>query len=145
MDEWTFPAVPKDVSIPAHQSVLRDPSDPRQHFGCEHRLAGPVDNKLSSCLSCHGAGYAQPTGQLGIYGPILPPIFGFTGECTNYSQQNVAYFQTTQFPMSYGTGNYPEAMSVDTSLQLQVAFIQYGNYYVNGAPVPCVDPNQIKP
>jgi len=145
MDEWTYPAVPKDIGIPAHQSVLRDPGDPRQHFGCEHRLAGPVDNKLSSCLSCHGAGYAQPTGQLGVYGPTLPPIFGFTGECTNYSQQNVAYFQTTQFPMAYGTGNYPAAMSLDTSLQLQVAFIQYGDYYVNGAPVPCVDPNQIKP
>ncbi|HEV7514658.1 MAG TPA: hypothetical protein VGR07_00010 [Thermoanaerobaculia bacterium] len=145
MDAWTFPAVPKGDSIPARQSVLRDPSDPRQHFGCEHRLAGPVDNKLSSCLSCHGAGYAQPTGQLGIYGPTLPPIFGFTGECTNYSQDNVAYFQTTQFPMSYSSGNYPAAMSVDTSLQLQVAFIQYGEYDVNGKPTPCVNPNQINP
>lgn len=145
MDEWTYPAVPKGDTIPAHQSVLRDPSDPRQHFGCEQRLAGPVDNKLSSCLSCHGGGYAQPTGQLGTYGANLPPIFGFTGECTNYSQANVNYFQTTQFPMAYSGGNYPYAMSLDTSLQLQVAVMQYGNYDVNGKPVPCVNPNQIRP
>jgi hypothetical protein len=145
MDEWTFPAVPRSDAIAAHQSVLRDPKDPRQHFGCEHRLAGPVDNKLSSCLSCHGAGYAQPTGQVGVYGANLPPIFGFTGECTNYSQANVSYFQTTQFPMAYGSGNYPDALSLDSSLQLQVAFMQYGDYFVNGKPVPCVNPNQIHP
>ncbi|MBV8202460.1 MAG: hypothetical protein JOZ15_17720, partial [Acidobacteria bacterium] len=145
MDEWTFPAVPKAETIPAHQTVLRDPSDKRQHFGCEHRLAGPVDNKLSSCLSCHGAAYAQLTGQLGVYGSNLPPIFGFTGECTNYSQPNVNYFQTVQFPQPYSGGNYPEVLSLDTSLQLQVAAIQYGEYYVNGKPIPCVNPNQIKP
>lgn len=145
MDEFTFPAVPPSESIPAHQSVLRDPSDPRQHFGCQKRLAGPVDNKLSSCLSCHGAGYAQPTGQLGVYGANLPPIFGFTGECTNYSQPNVDYFQTIQFPMSYSSGNYPYGLSLDTSLQLQVAFIQYGQYLVDGKPVPCTNPNQINP
>lgn len=145
MDEWTFPAVPKVDSIPAHQSVLRDPADRRQHFGCQQRLAGPVDNKLSSCLSCHGNGFAQPTGQLGIYGANLPPIFGFTGQCTNYSQQNVNYFQTVQFPMSATGGSYPAAMSLDTSLQLQVAFIQYGNFHVDGKPVPCVNPNQINP
>jgi hypothetical protein len=145
MDEWTFPAVPQDVSIAAHASVLRDPSDPRQHFGCQQRLAGPVDNKLSSCLSCHGSGYAQPVGQIGTYGATLPPIFGFNGECTNYSQTNVNYFQTTQFPMPWSGGNYPYAMSLDSSLQLQVAFIQYGDYFVNGKPVPCVNPNQIHP
>lgn len=145
MDAWTFPAVPKVDNIPAHQSVLRDPSDRRQHFGCEGRLAGPVDNKLSSCLSCHGNGFAQPNGQLGIYGATLPPIFGFTGECTNYSQENVNYFQTVQFPMAAAGGSYPVAISLDTSLQLQVAFIQYGNFFVDGKPVPCVNPNQINP
>ncbi|HVR06639.1 MAG TPA: hypothetical protein VMW75_01210 [Thermoanaerobaculia bacterium] len=145
MDEWTYPAVPKGVSIAAHQSVLRDPDDKRQHFGCEHRLAGPVDNKLSSCLSCHGGGYAQPTGQIASYGSNLPSIFGFTGLCTNYSQLNVNYFQTTQFPMAYSGGNYPYAMSLDTSLQLQVAAMQYGDYYVNGKPNACTNPNQIKP
>ena len=145
MDEWTYPGVPRPDSIPAHQSVLRDPKDPRQHFGCEHRLAGPVDNKLSSCLSCHGGGFAQPTGQIGQYGSNLPPIFGFTGLCTNYSQANVSYFQTTQFPMAYSSGSYPYAMSLDTSLQLQVASIQYGDYFVNGKPNACVNPNQIKP
>ena len=36
-------------------------------------------------------------------------------------------------------------MSLDTSLQLQVAFFQYGNYFVDGEPVPCVNPNQINP
>lgn len=145
MDPWTYPAVPQNVSVSAHETVLRDPNDPRQHFGCEKRLAGPVDNKLSSCLSCHGSGYAQPTGQLGVYGSTLPPIFGFTGECTDYSQMNVNYFQTTQFPMPWSGGNYPYAMSLDSSLQLQVAFIQYGDYFVNGKPVPCVNPNQIHP
>jgi len=144
-DPWTFPAVPQAESIPAHQSVLANPADPRQHFGCQKRLAGPVDNPLSSCLSCHAGAVTPPVGQVAAYGVNAPPIFGYDGECTQYSQDNVDYFQTTQFPQGYSGGNYPYAMSLDTSLQLQVAFFQYGNYFVDGEPVPCVNPNQINP
>ena len=35
--------------------------------------------------------------------------------------------------------------ALDTSLQLQVAFIQYGQFFVDGKPVPCTNPNQINP
>jgi hypothetical protein len=31
-------------------------------------------------------------------------------------------------------------MNLDTSLQMQVAYDQYGHYSTYGEPVPCVDP-----
>lgn len=137
-DPWTFPAVPKAESLAPRESVLNLGIGIPQHFGCNGRLAGPVDNPQSSCLSCHGAAYAPPDGQAAL-ADTMPPIFGFEGLCTNYSLANAEYFADTAFPMSYSGGNYPNLMSMDTSLQMQVAFEQYGQFNQYGEPAPCTD------
>ncbi|WP_394152293.1 hypothetical protein [Vibrio maritimus] len=136
MDPWTFPAVPKDESITARQSVLNTSIRHYEHFGCEGRLAGPVDNKLSSCLSCHAGAYANPDDSNPQMGVTIPPIFGFDGLCEQYSQENVNYFQTTQFPQAYSGGNYPELLNLDTSLQMQIAVQEQAKYAAN-SPREC--------
>jgi hypothetical protein len=39
--------------------------------------------------------------------------------------------------MAYTGGQYPGLLSMDTSLQMQVAFEQYGQYKQYGQPVAC--------
>ncbi|WP_207780313.1 hypothetical protein [Pokkaliibacter plantistimulans] len=143
MDPWTFPAVPKSASIRARQSVLnRDNLNVRaEHFGCEGRLAGPVDNKLSSCLSCHGGAYANKAGNSFFSGAFSPPIFGFDGLCEQYSQDNSNYFQTLTFPMQPAGGEYGQLLNLDTSLQLQIALQQWSYFQRDKVPQACVDPS----
>ena len=132
MDAWTFPAVPKAESLPARQSVLNKSIKAFEHYGCNGRLAGPVDNKLSSCLSCHGGAFANKAGNTFATGAYGPPIFGFPGQCDQYSQDNVEYFQTIQFPQGYTGGNYPDAMNLDTSLQMQIALQEWSLFKAKG-------------
>lgn len=139
MDPWTFPAVPKAESIAARQSVLNQDIQEFEHYGCNGRLAGPVDNKLSSCLSCHGGAFANTAGYTFTKGAYGPRIFGFEGLCTQYSQENVEYFQTTQFPQAYSGGNYPDAMNLDTSLQMQIALQEWALFSKNNEPAACKD------
>lgn len=141
-DPWTFPAVPEAASRPARQSVLNTGIGIYEHFGCRGRLAGPVDNKLSSCLSCHASAFAAANGQPGIMGQNIPSSFGFTGICDVFSQQNQDYFANIAAPQHYTGGNYPTAVSLDTSLQLSVAYTQFGFYNTQGKPQPCTDPDQ---
>jgi hypothetical protein len=137
-DPWSFPAVPKVGSLPIVQSVLNTKIGIPQHFGCNGRLAGPVDNKLSSCMACHANGYTPQAGL--IAGPnTTPNIFGFPGQCTTHSPDNANYFTNNQFPMSYTGGQYENLMNMDTSLQMQVAFLQYGQFAQAGQPVACKD------
>ncbi len=141
-DPWTFPAVPESESIPARQSVLNPDIGIYEHFGCRGRLAGPVDNPMSSCMSCHGSAYAAPNGAPSVIGTNSPPAFGFDGMCTNYSQDNQNYFANVVPPMGYSGGQFPNNLSLDTSLQLLVAFTQYGYFNTDGQPQACTDPNQ---
>jgi hypothetical protein len=134
-DPWTFPAVPKAESLPLQQSVINPAvngyerfTSLYQHLGCEGRLAGPVDNAQSSCLSCHGSAFAAPVGQVTQLGTNVPASFGFPGMCTNYSTANAAYFNNIIAPQSFSSGTFPNAIGLDTSLQLEVAFQQYGNF-----------------
>lgn len=136
-DPWTFPAVPKASSLPAQQSVINPHINIYQHLGCEKRLAGPVDNSQSSCLACHGSAYAAPPGTLTVMGTNVPPSFGFAGMCEEFSLANAAYFDNTPAPQSFSGGNYPNTVALDTSLQLEVAFVQYGNFDVHKAPNSC--------
>lgn len=137
-DPWTFPAVPQGESIAAHESVLNLDIGIPQHFGCNGRLAGPVDNLKSSCLSCHGGGYAPPAGVAALPS-TTPPIFGFEGLCTNFSAANANYFADTAFPQAYSGGNYPNLIAMDTSLQMQVAFFEYGQFNQFGKPKACTE------
>lgn len=137
-DPWSFPAVPKAGSQPIVQSVLNKQIGIPQHFGCGGRLAGPVDNKFSSCMACHANGYVPQAGLTA--GPnTTPNIFGFPGQCTTHSPDNANYFTNNQFPMSYSGGQYENLMNTDTSLQMQVAFLQYAQFAQAGQAVACKD------
>jgi hypothetical protein len=136
-DPWTFPAVPNGESVPAQQSVLNPGVNIYQHFGCNHRLAGPVDNSQSSCMSCHGSAFAAPRGAVSNMGVNVPPSFGFAAMCTQYSAENAAYFDNIVAPQKYANGTFPDALPLDTSLQLEVAFQQYGQFNTFKAPAAC--------
>ena len=136
-DPWTFPAVPKAESVPVQQSVLNPGVNIYQHFGCNGRLAGPVDNAQSSCLSCHGSAYAAPGGAVSTMGTNVPNSFGFAGMCTQYSLANTSYFNNTIAPQKFSGGNFPNALPLDTSLQLEVAFQQYGQFNTYKKPAAC--------
>ena len=136
-DPWTFPAVPKAEQIPPQQSVLNPGVNIYQHFGCEKRLAGPVDNAQSSCMSCHGSAFAAPDGAVSNMGTNVPPSFGFNGMCTQYSATNAAYFNNIIAPQKFSGGNFPDALPLDTSLQLEVAFQQYGQFNTFKGPRAC--------
>jgi hypothetical protein len=138
-DPWTFPAVPKSESLPAQQTVLNPDVKTYQHNGCNMRLAGPADNAQSSCMSCHGSGFAAGGGQPSTMGVNIPPAFGFAGMCTQYSLANAAYFQDIVPPQKFSGGQFADAMSLDTSLQLQVAFNQYGIFNTRKQPNACRD------
>jgi hypothetical protein len=78
-------------------------------------------------------------------GTNVPPSFGFTGMCESFSLDNAAYFQNQVVPQHFPGGRFPDAFTMDTSLQLEVAFAQYGYYNTTNNPVKCDCPNQIKP
>ena len=135
-DPWTFPAVPEAESVPARQSVLNEAMDIYEHEGCQMRLAGPVDNEKSSCISCHASAYAAPNGAPSIMGVNAPSTFGFDGICDQFSQDNVNYFQNMVAPQAYHGGQFPDALNLDTSLQMWVAFTQYGLCLLYTSPSP---------
>jgi len=144
-DPWTFPAVPESVSLPLQQSVINPDIQTFQHLGCKDRLAGPVDNPASSCTSCHASAYAAPHNAIDIMNTNVPPSFGFSGMCQVYSLDNTAYFENQSAPQRFPGGRFPDAFTMDTSLQLAVAFTQYANFHTNHAPDACTNPNQITP
>ncbi len=140
-DPNTFPATPRASSQPASQSVLNvamreGPTGIYEHFGCNGRLAGPVDNAKSSCMSCHASAYAAAEG-ISSMGSNVPPSFSFDSMCDEYSEDNVDYFYNNIFAEAYHGGDYPGALNLDTSMQLEVAFTQYQTFSVNGKPNAC--------
>lgn len=142
-DPKTFPAVAAADSVPATESVLNLNVGIYEHWGCGSRLAGPVDNPQSSCVSCHASAFAAADGAISVMGTNVPPSFGFTGICeAGGSPENAAYFSNYVFPAAYPDPKYSKAIPLDTSLQLEVAFTQYATFYNNGEPTACTDPNQ---
>lgn len=136
-DPDSFAGVDRPKSGPIRESVLNPGVKIYEHWGCNKRLAGPVDNPLSSCVSCHASAYAAaPVGTPGVMGKNVPPSFGFEGLCKVYSEQNKAYFTNRRYPEPYGP-EYAGALPLDTSLQLAVAFTQYGYFATDGAPQTC--------
>lgn len=133
-DSQTFPAVPLSQSRPLQQTILA-PTGLPEHYGCGKRLAGAVDNPASSCVSCHMGAYAAAPGVIDEQGKNIPLIFVPTSTCRNYSPDSMSYFSTYRYPMPYpnSTGLIREAIPLDSSLQLQVAFAEYAQF-VNGRP-----------
>ncbi|MCA9527547.1 MAG: hypothetical protein KC549_14755 [Myxococcales bacterium] len=154
-DGATWPAAQPEDSKPLQQTSLNPAVTSYEHEGCFGRLAGPVDNAQSSCMSCHaGAFGAAPVGTPGKMGGNIPPIFGFDGLCyqtdppstpppTLTAQQladNKAYFGSRPWPAPYADPKYAGAIPLDTSLQVQVALNQYAVYQTqNGQPRACKD------
>jgi hypothetical protein len=71
----------------------------------------------------------------------VPPSFGFDGMCAQFSMENAVYFQNQQAPQRFPGGLYPDAFSLDTSLQMAVAFNQYGIFNTNHKPNACRNPS----
>jgi hypothetical protein len=147
-DPHTFPAVARAASKPLTETVLAPVSLP-QHYGCGKRLAGAVDQANSSCVSCHMGAYAAPPPYLNIQGMNIPPVFNFPGMCSDHNAGNEAYFSNFRYPQPYPTVENPspfaQAIPLDSSLQLAVAFAQYATYISPKAlPVGCPDVRAVK-
>jgi len=138
-DASTFPAVPKEQSRPLHETVLA-PINIAEHYGCEKRLAGAVDQPNSSCVSCHMGAFAAEAPYLNLQGRTVPAIFGFDGLCTDNNEDNAHYFSDYKYPDPYPDGKFDDAIPLDSSLQLAVAFAQYATYVSPLAlPLACPD------
>lgn len=139
-DGQTFPAVPKVKSKPLRETA-RAPMGIPEHYGCNLRMAGIVDQANSSCVSCHMGAYSAPPGQMQQQGTNVPAIFNFPGMCTEFNTANRHYFSDYRYPQPFpgSTGDVAAAIPLDSSLQLQVAFAQYAVYKNPQVPRTCPD------
>lgn len=139
-DHESFPAVPQSQSKPLRETLLSPIGIP-EHYGCNRRLAGVVDQANSSCVSCHMGAYAPAPGVLAVQGTNVPAIFGFPGLCTEFNQANANYFSDYAYPAPFpgSTGTIAAAIPLDSSLQVQVAFAQYAVFKNPQAPRTCPD------
>ncbi|MBV9108514.1 MAG: hypothetical protein JO306_03805 [Gemmatimonadetes bacterium] len=141
-DPQSYPAVDSTSSKPLAQSAINHGIGIYEHIGCYGRLAGPVDNPQSSCMSCHqGAVAPAPVGTPATETNV-PPIFVFpppsgAAMCMRSSTttdslkaMNTAYFQNVLYPGPYPAfpGVSGKTINLDTSLQLLVAYKQYANW-----------------
>jgi hypothetical protein len=95
--------------------------------------------------------YAAPPPYLNIQSVTIPAIFSFPGLCSEYNAANASYFSDYKYPQTYPTPGQPQpdpfaqAIPLDSSLQLAVAFAQYATYVSPRAlPVGCPDPRSLK-
>jgi hypothetical protein len=86
---------------------------PHQHLGWQGRLDGPVDNPMSSCLSCHSTAQA-PSGS-----PIIPPSGTEPG-----SPAWMRWFRNVKSGQPFDTGS----KSCDYSLQISVGIQNFNNW-----------------
>jgi len=147
-DPHTFPAVSRAESKPIVETVLApvDHAQLPQHYGCEKRLAGAVDQQNSSCVSCHMGAFAAAPPYLNIQGVTIPAIFSFPGLCTDHNPANTSYFSDYKYPQPFPNPSpsqpnpFEKAVPLDSSLQLAVAFAQYATYVSPRAlPLACRD------
>ena len=138
-DGRSFPAVPQARSKPLYETVLAPVGIP-EHYGCQKRLAGAVDQSNSSCVSCHMGAYAAVPPYLNLQGQTIPAIFNFGGICTDHNEANAQYFSDYKYPDPYPGRGFNNAIPLDSSLQLAVAFAQYATYVSPQAlPQACPD------
>jgi hypothetical protein len=137
-DNESFPAVPQAKSRPLRETLL-SPMDIPEHYGCNNRLAGVVDQPNSSCVTCHMGAYAAAPGVLLQQGSNVPAIFSFTGMCNEFNPANTNYFSDYAYPAPFpgSTGDVAAAIPLDSSLQVQVAFAQFAVFKNPQAPRTC--------
>ena len=138
-DGESFPAVAKNRSRPLRETVLAPVNTP-EHYGCEQRLAGVVDQANSSCVSCHMGAYAAVPPYLNLQGQTVPAIFSFGGMCTDPNAANSQYFSNYKYPDPFPSKAFNDAIPLDSSLQLAVAFAQYAVHMnPHALPLACPD------
>ncbi|HEU4693927.1 MAG TPA: hypothetical protein VFS23_36430 [Vicinamibacterales bacterium] len=149
-DHESYPAVAQAQSKPLRETLLAPVGTP-EHYGCNKRLAGVVDQANSSCVSCHMGAYAAPPGVIQVQGTNVPAIFGFPGPaaqgmCSEFNQANSNYFSDYAYPMPFpqSTGEVAAAIPLDSSLQVQVAFAQYAVFKNPNVPRVCPDAGATK-
>ncbi len=113
----------KTASSQIKESVISDkaPAYAKGHLGCQGRLNGPVDNPLSSCMSCHS------TAQTPQSAPMLSPA----GQCT--PKQTVQWFRDLEGGQAFGDLKDntcdvvadPEMVAFDYSLQNSIAYANF--------------------
>jgi hypothetical protein len=95
-----------------NRALLKQPVDPKAafvtHLGLGGRVNGPVDNPISSCLSCHGTA-ARPTLAMIPRGVDRPSEFPVERE-----------FERFFTDVAQGPVQEPERIRLDYSLQLAV-------------------------
>jgi len=128
--------VKTEVNPDLKQTVINTSSDmPPMHLGFGLRLNGPVDNTLSSCMSCHS------TAQFPAISPIMPSMA--TRPPAPASPEWMRWFRNLQPSTPFD----PQASSMDYSLQLAASvqnFVAsraidtgglYNGQYWNGLPI----------
>ena len=94
-----------------------------QHLGFEDRLNGPVDNRISSCLSCHSTAEI-PEDLSERRTPPLPP--------SSDPAVIARYFRNIEAQTPFTTGR----LSVDYSLQLQNGIANWAQFTQLQFPAP---------
>ena len=70
-------------------------------------------------------------------GVNVPPSFGFDGMCKEFSLANAAYFNNHEGAAELLQRQLSRRDPLDTSLQLEVAMQQYGQFNTYKAPAAC--------
>jgi hypothetical protein len=105
------------------ESVIND--DPKElpptHLGWNGRLTGPLDNPMSSCMSCHLTAESPQQTQNSPMFELNPPTPG--------SKEWMRWFQNPK----YGEKFDEKPMSTDFSLQMAIALQNFRNWQGEGA------------
>ncbi len=97
-----------------------------QHLGCGGRLNGPIDNPVSSCLSCH------MTAQFPVRSPTPKSIIP---KACDRQQANMEYFRNLS-PADLFDTTVSNASALDFSLQTQYGLI---NFYASNPSLPAAE------
>ena len=125
---FTGPTDQTKINPQLKETVINtDPNElPPTHLGWNGRLNGPVDNPVSSCMSCH------MTAQFPSYATLNPSFLGPVKRGSNYWMK---WFQDIDCAVPFGnylppngaaqTGLSPSPLSTDFSLQLSIAITNF--------------------
>jgi hypothetical protein len=127
---YTPPPSPKPMGAGLTETWL-NPSVHMLHYGYQNRLNGPVDNPISSCMSCHS------TGQWKNVSSMVPPIPTPTPPATPPPHPVAFWFRNIGPSQPFDVGQ----QSTGYSLQVMDGII---NYYLYIAPTENENASQRK-
>lgn len=112
---------------------------PKRDLGCAGRVNGPVDNPISSCMSCHSTAVAYKK-------PVpLPKDFDMVPPSCDASPQSQFYFRNVKGDTPFW--NDPGLVALDYSLQMQMGIQNFRSQVaktegvtVNGVKKPASPP-----